>query len=122
VSDPRIREIIEGMCAGNPSLAADTIAAEFVTIPRADLPTVKRSEHDSNVYYADGENICYTSLENAQMWCMRDIAVWQFIDSEGSRRQDLMEELGSQFKYSELAADHPLALAVDRIIELEENK
>jgi hypothetical protein len=98
---------------------AEHLESGFVIIPKADLPSVKRSEHDENSYRVDGESVVYTSLENARMWCMRDIAVWQFIESEGSRRRELMEELGSQFKFSELATDHPLALAIDRIIELE---
>jgi hypothetical protein len=118
----RIRDLLRDMCAGNYGLAADVITEEFVVIPRSDLPAVKRSEHDSHTYYTDGENVVYTGVENARTWCLRDVAVWQFIELEGSRRQALLKELGSQFDYNELESASPLVLAIDRIIELEKQK
>jgi len=98
----------------------------FVIIPRSALPTVKRSEHDKDTYYTGGENIVYTSEENARQWVMRDIAVWQFIANEGkaraTRRDDLARELVGDDAYAYRFAEDPLKTAIDRIIELEATK
>ncbi len=125
-ANPRVREIIREMCAGNSSLAAEVLADEFVVIPRSDLPDVKRSEHDENTYLTDGENVVYTGEDNAKMWCLRDIAVWQFIATEGAtrnnRRDELARELAGDGGYAYRFAEEPLKTAIDRIIELENAK
>jgi hypothetical protein len=97
---------------------------DFLIIPRVDLPSVKRSEHDKNSYYTDGQNVVYTSVENARVWVMRDIAVWQFLEAERAahsttRRDELAVELsplhGACFVDLPPSTQH----AIDRIIKLE---
>ena len=75
------------------------------------------------MYYAEGENIVYTSEENARMWVMRDVAVWQFIaherDAITRRRDELASEFTAVNSYSgQLPYTQKL---IDRIIELESN-
>ncbi len=125
-NEDRIRQIIGDAVRGSiqPAVnASREIAAEFVTIPKAALPGVKRSEHDEHTYYTDGENVVYTSEDNAKMWCLRDIAVWEFIKHEGEatvmRRDELARELVNDGAYAYRFAEDPLKLAIDRIIELE---
>ena len=125
----RIRRIIEDANMGSmrpAEEAAREIAAEFVIIAKADLPAVKRSEHDENTYHTDGQAVVYTSEDNAQMWCLRDIAVWEFIKAEGDARTSRREELAGivspllNVTYSELS---PAAQnAIDYIIKLEAAK
>lgn len=117
----RIKQILNDCCAGNASLATDILHEAFVIIDREDLPEVTRSQHDENTYYAERENIVYTSAANARMWVMRDVAVWQFIEQEESavmrRRDELAAEFtavqsyGGQLPYTQKL--------IDRIIELE---
>lgn len=99
---------------------------DFVIIPKSDLADVKRTEHDPNAYRVDGESVVFTSLENAEMWVMRDVAVWQFIKAEGTaldvRRNELAQEFStecdaSQSTYS--GSNLMFRRAIDRIIELE---
>lgn len=105
----------------DPIFAADRVLKDFVVIRRSDLPEVTRSKHDENAYYAERESIVYTSPENARMWVMRDVAVWQFIEREvgavSRRRDELAAEFtavksyGAQLPYTQKL--------IDRIIELE---
>lgn len=96
---------------------------DLITINRADLPQVIRSENDPNMYYVDGDNVCFTSEANARMWTMRDIAVWQLIKTEGEnlgkRRAALAEQFGAP---SGLFSDlyEPLRDAINHIIKLED--
>ena len=107
-------------------VAAEAIAFKYLLIPRADLPVVRDSEHDPNMYLTDGENVVYTSEENARMWVMRDVAVWQHIvakdDQIARRRDDLARELVQDGAYAYRFAEEPLKLAIDRIIELERGR
>jgi len=95
----------------------------YVIIPRSDLPEVTRSQHDENTYYAERENIVYTSPENARMWVMRDVAVWQFIESEAgiyaARREELARELSPLLSVTFGELSPAAKNAIDRIIELE---
>jgi hypothetical protein len=123
----QIEDIIQSALMGSRKPAEEAtreIFEAFVIIPKADLPAVKRSEHDENMYLTDGENIVYTGETNARMWCIRDVAVWQFIANEQSardkRRDELARELsplrGATFRELSPAACN----AIDRIIELEQ--
>jgi hypothetical protein len=118
-----------GMCELSPEHAADRILRDFVVIARADLPEVKRSVHDKDNYIAGGQSICYTGVENALMWIIRDVAVWQFLEQEqaaltqkqvvlASRRDELavMFGVGNQ-QY--IHASPALRTAIDYIIEME---
>jgi hypothetical protein len=110
--------------------AADRVLREFVVIPRSDLPAVKRSVHEPNGYIAGGETIIYTGGENARGWCLKDIAVWQFIVNEetarNARRDELAREIAGEAEgdpdcrvnYSGMVKT--ARIAIDRIIALEE--
>jgi len=120
----RIKQILNDCCAGNASLATDILHAEFVIIAREDLPDVKHGNQE-DMYYADGQNIIYTSLENARSWVLRDVAVWQFMEQAGARAAEKIrvrrDELAAEFtavnSYSgQLPYTQKL---IDRIIELE---
>lgn len=125
-SKERIKQILRDCCAGNASLATDILHEEFVIIAKADLPAVKRSESDEHSYHTDGDNVVFTSEENARMWVMRDLAVWQFLVNEETgkacRRDEIARELVNDGTYAYRFADDPLKLAIDRIIELEASK
>lgn len=110
--------------------AADRVLQHFVVIPKADLPAVKRSNHDAHTFYADGQNIVYTSESNARDWCLRDIAVWQFVANEAvslqSRRDELAREIaGEAEKDPDCRVNYAgmvttARIAIDRIITLEQ--
>ena len=110
--------------------AAERVLENFVVIPKADLPEVKRDGADSNTFRADGQNIVYTSESNARDWCLRDIAVWQFIANEESalqvRRDELAREIaGEAEKDPDCRVNYAgmvktARIAIDRIIALEE--
>ena len=109
--------------------AAEEIDNTYVLIPRAELPEVKPSEHDPNMYYSEGENIVYTSAANARMWVMRDVAVWQHIEAaESERLMERRDALAEKFAprgddrlgknwYGNVSDG--LRQAIDHIIELE---
>jgi hypothetical protein len=105
---------------------ADAILAEYLLIRRAELPEVRDSDLDANMYYTDNENVVYTSEANARMWVMRDIAVWQHIarkeDAYAAKRRDelaveLTQDDLNDWAYAECSPR--LQRAIDRIIELE---
>jgi hypothetical protein len=114
----------------DPKYAADRVLKDFIVISKSDLPEVTRSKGDSHTYYAGGENIVYTGESNARDWCLRDIAVWQFIANEelalNARRDDLARELageaendpGCRVNYAGMVRTSQLA--IDRIIALEQ--
>lgn len=113
-------------------IAADTAARVashieegYVIIPKSDLPEVHRDKSDGNTYRAGSQSIVYMSEENAREWCLRDVAVWQFIANEESgrrtRRDDLAREL-SNCGYDYLGAAPILRTAIDRIIQLESER
>lgn len=100
-----------------------TLEQDFVVIPREVLPAVKRDERDGNSYRTDGQSVVYTSLENARTWCLRDIAVWQFIEKEGSaldvRRDALAKEFAGDTTAGYAHCSMTARKAIDRVIELE---
>jgi hypothetical protein len=114
----------------DPEYAADRVLKEFVIIPKADLPEVQPTTGDPNSYRADGQSIVYMSEENAREWCLRDIAVWQFIANQESalqaRRDELAREIAGEAEKDpncrvNYAGMVPTArIAIDRIIALEE--
>jgi hypothetical protein len=121
-----------GMCELSPEHAADRILRDFVVIARADLPEVKRSVHDKDSYIAGGQSICYTGVENALMWVIRDVAVWQFLEQEQENlerdRTTLMSrqnELAIEFSVSGgdyISSSLATRAAIDYIIKLEDAK
>jgi len=128
----RLVDIIQNPDGGQigKNAAADRVLKNFVIIPRSDLPEVKRSPGDRNSYRTDGESVVFTSLDNAKMWCLRDIAVWQFIANEETalqiRRDELAREIAGEAEkdpdckvnYAGMVAT--ARIAIDRIIALEE--
>jgi hypothetical protein len=114
----------------DPKYAADRVLAKFVVIPRADLPQVKKSLHDKDTYLADGQSIVYMGQENARQWCLRDVAVWQFIASQDAaldrRRDELAREIAGEAEkdpncrvnYAGMVTT--ARIAIDRIIALEQ--
>jgi hypothetical protein len=125
----QVKDIIRDCCGGNYSRAADILHNEFVIIPKADLPEVTRNKYDSHAYHAGGEQIVYVSEGNARDWCLRDIAVWQFMANEEStrnaRRDELAREIaGEAEKDPDCRVNYAgmvttARIAIDRIIELE---
>jgi len=120
----RIKQILNDCCAGNASLATDILHTEFVIIDRGDLPDVKHGIQE-DMYYADGQNIIYTSLENARTWVLRDVAVWQFMEHAGERAAEKLrarlDELAAEFTaVNSYSGQMPYTQKlIDRIIELE---
>jgi len=117
----RVKQILQGCCAGNATLATDILHEEFVIIARADLPEVNASVHDPNSYRTDGESVVYTSAENARMWVMRDVAVWQFIEQRDEQLRTRRDELAAEFTaVNSYSGQLPYTQnLIDRIIELE---
>lgn len=101
--------------------AAEAIEDEYLLIRRDDLPSVKGSSHDSDTYYVQNENVVYTCAENARMWVMRDIAVWQHIASREARINRRRDELASEFTaVNSFSGQLPYTQnLINRIIELE---
>jgi hypothetical protein len=130
--NPRVREIIREMCAGNSSLAAAVLAEEFVIIPKADLPKLELCGCSDDGLFMNEE--CWDlgnasdSLEHAKMQALEYVAHWQFIasgqwekvraDEKRNRRRD---ELASEFTaVNSYNGQLPYTQAlINRIIDLE---
>lgn len=129
------RAFTDGRPKRQDKAAAEAIAAEYVFVRRDELPTVRRSSNDSNTYLVDGGNVVFTSAENARMWVMRDVAVWQFIEAREAERDSISSKRRAEVaagllpeancannlpKWYELSVLQ--RRSIDRIIELEDAK
>lgn len=120
----------ESICADRVDRAAvaDELLSRYVFIEQACLPSVSERESESDTYLVDGTNVVFTSTGNALDWCLRDIAVWQYLERKESARNCRREELLREFMpEAERANNLPtwddlnttFQRAIDRVIELE---
>ncbi|KQN99675.1 hypothetical protein ASF21_12775 [Arthrobacter sp. Leaf234] len=143
----QMKAIINGMCAGNASMATDAILAEFVIIPRNEVPEVSISDHvDIGLVTALAQQRYQPSLTLAEedgdktdgTWnrsiASANLAIAEAVERQSSateakrnaRRDELAGIYFPEVCYGELKATGYATLkpgikaAVDRIIELEE--
>lgn len=119
----RVRELLAGLLSGSTNDAVDALDEEFVFIPRADLPTVHRSPTETNTYIADDDLIVFSSIKEARVHALQDIAVWLFMaadhDAQYQRLDDLAAEFSGRDDAEFLKQPASTQLAILKIIELE---
>lgn len=122
----RVREVLSGLFGGSTSHAVDALDEEFVFIARTDLPAVQHSPTDPNAYLVGGDHITCTSIKEARVTAMQEIAVWQFMAAEHEAQYKRLDDLAAEFSGRPDAefVKQPAStqLAILKIIELEADK
>ncbi|WP_427130406.1 hypothetical protein [Pseudarthrobacter sp. S9] len=122
----RVREILSGLFGGSTSHAVDALDEEFIFIARNDFPTVQHSPTDKNTYLVGDDHIIFTSIKEARVTAMQDLAVWQFMTAEHDAQYKRLDDLAAEFSGRPDAefVKQPAStqLAILKIIELEADK
>jgi hypothetical protein len=126
----QMKAIIDGMCAGNASMATDAILAEFVVIPRSELPEVE-DRGGLRLLVAEHTYPAAASPKDLREEALRRIAVADYLATRESeqaaseakrnaRRDELAQEItqDDSWPYAQLGAY--TQRAIDLMIDLEE--